>query len=100
MRPASNAKDGVHVIVIARPSWDGYCDHCRDGVKSGAIDPVKDRYVAPKEDDDEDDPDDQKKAKVESPSATPDQDDGSSDYLTWILGVGCGAIFLVAKMLR
>lgn len=37
---------------------------------------------------------------VEAQDATPDKDEGSSDYLTWILGVGVGAIFLVARMLR
>jgi hypothetical protein len=109
VEPKSNRttySDGTHVYVtIGGNSWDGYCEHCREGVKRGSIDPVKDRYVPPKKDDDLD-PDadtekDKDKVKVESQTANTDKaEDESSDYLTVALGLGVGAIFLAARMLR
>ncbi len=95
---------GVIIIQITPGRWDGYCDFCREGVKNGTIDPVKDRYVPPKEEDGI-------AAQINAPAAVEpanpfadedaedaDEDDGNN--LKWILGGVVGLIFLIAKLLR
>ena len=93
--------DGVFVYIRIGPrTWDGYCDYCREGIKDGMIDPVKDRYVAPKKDNSLDDPV-ADKVKVESDTVNSDEAERrSGSYLNWALGLGVGAIFLIAKLLR
>jgi hypothetical protein len=104
VEPKSNRStysDGVHVYTtISQPTWDGYCESCRQGIKDGMIDPVKDRYVAPKNENRLDDQDRGEK-RAESPTANTDKATRKGrNYLTLALGLGVGALFLVAKMLR
>ncbi|MHC4852384.1 MAG: hypothetical protein ACYTKC_13545 [Planctomycetota bacterium] len=99
-RSGGTHTDGVFVYIRTGPgTWDGYCDFCREGVKNGSIDPVKDRYEPPK--DDVDEADVVAAAPQVEPAAQPDADeDGSGGHLSWMLGCAVGLIFLIAKMLR
>ena len=98
--------DGVFTYIRIGPgTWDGYCDFCREGVENGSIDPVRDRYVPPKDDDGI-----AAEINAPAPAAEPanpfadedaedaDEDDGNN--LKWILGGVVGLIFLIAKLLR
>jgi len=105
VEPKSNRSthtDGVYVYTtVSSKPWDGYCDHCRDGVKIGQIDPVKDRYVAPKTTISLDHPNDPDADKVKVKISNSDEaEKKTGSYFTWALGLGVGAIFLIAKMLR
>ncbi len=79
---------------------DGYCDFCRDGVRDGSIDPVKDRYK----------PDRPERSQPAMVPAAPageiaraddnEDDEASGSYLKWVLGFAVGGILLLARLIK
>ena len=92
--------DGVHtwVRVGAPPPWDGYCDSCREGVKSGWIDPEKDRYRP--ETNAGETPVASPAEAAPTPEDDPTEADESAigDYLSWAAGI-CVVLFFVIRKL-